>query len=351
MTHPLSIAQLSNQALLDETQRFAAHARAATVDLVAAISEVDTRRLYLGEGCSSMFVYCTRVLHLSEHAAYGRIEAGRLIRRFPSILERLADGSLTLTNCALLGPHLTAANYQELLDAARHKSKREVEHLVAALSPRSAVPATIRKLPESKPQEATPVLLVATAAHLESIPMPVAPVVPPVRPAIIQPLAPELYKVQFTLSRDVHDKLRRAQALLRHTIPTGDVAKIFERALTLLLADIDRKRLAAVDHPRAGRRKRPESRHIPASIKREVWKRDEGRCAFLGAQGRCDERAFLEFHHVEPYAAGGPTATANLELRCRAHNAYEAELFFGRRSPSVKEARATWAVETRSGPS
>jgi hypothetical protein len=64
-------------------------------------------------------------------------------------------------------------------------------------------------------------------------------------------------------------------------------------------------------------------------VKRQVWKRDEGRCAYIGREGRCTERGFLEYHHVQPYAAGGAATTANIELRCRAHNGYEASLFFG----------------------
>jgi len=66
-----------------------------------------------------------------------------------------------------------------------------------------------------------------------------------------------------------------------------------------------------------------------------MWARDEGRCAFVGTNGRCEERGFLELHHAVPFAAGGKTTTQNLELRCRAHNAYEAQLYFG--PPMVRE--------------
>ena len=124
-------------------------------------------------------------------------------------------------------------------------------------------------------------------------------------------------------------KLRRAQDLLRHAIPTGDPAEIFDRALTLLLQDLERRRCAAVTFPRATSTTEGGTRHIPAPVKREVWRRDEGRCAYIGREGRCTERGFLEYHHVQPYAAGGAATTANIELRCRAHNAYEASLFFG----------------------
>lgn len=134
---PFSLTHLSDQQLLTEIKRLAGDERQATARLIASLAELDARRLYLGEGCSSLFTYCTQVLHLSEHAAYGRIEAARAARQFPVILERLADGSVTLTTVGLLAPHLTPENHQELLDATRHKRKRDVEHLVAHLAPRA----------------------------------------------------------------------------------------------------------------------------------------------------------------------------------------------------------------------
>jgi hypothetical protein len=71
-------------------------------------------------------------------------------------------------------------------------------------------------------------------------------------------------------------------------------------------------------------------------VKRAVWLRDGGRCAFVASAGRrCNERAFLEFHHREPYAIGGEAAVANISLRCRQHNAYEGQLAFGTRVPGV----------------
>ena len=65
-----------------------------------------------GQGFSSLFTYCTQALHLSEHAAYSRIEAARAARRFPIILDLLADGAVNLTTICLLGPHLTDRSHR-----------------------------------------------------------------------------------------------------------------------------------------------------------------------------------------------------------------------------------------------
>jgi hypothetical protein len=140
-----SLATLSDRELLNEAERLAGNERQATASLIASLAELDERRLYLDAGCSSLFTYCTQVLKQSEHAAYRRIEAARTARKFPLILERLAEGGLTLTAVGLLAPHLTTDNHRALLDLARHQSKRAIEHLVARIHAQPDVPAMIRR--------------------------------------------------------------------------------------------------------------------------------------------------------------------------------------------------------------
>jgi hypothetical protein len=155
------------------------------------------------------------------------------------------------------------------------------------------------------------------------------------------------YRVEFTIGEESHDKLRRVQTLLRREIPDGDPGAIFDRALTLLLAKIEKAKLGAAGKPQSARSIRPgtdrdvrtpvlRSRDIPRPVKRGVNQRDGGQCAFLAKDGRrCTERAFLEFHHVHPFAKGGPATVENIALRCRRHNQYEANLVFGPHGTSV----------------
>lgn len=84
-------------------------------------------------------------------------------------------------------------------------------------------------------------------------------------------------------------------------------------------------------------------------MKRAVWDRDGGQCAFIGTRGRCAERGFLEYHHAVPFAGGGATTADNLELRCRAHNSFEAERWFGAKDEElVRERRGTYGSRARS---
>lgn len=171
-----------------------------------------------------------------------------------------------------------------------------------------------------------------------------SPAVAPPR-AAVTPLSAERYKLELTISGETRAKLHRVTDLLRRAVPCGDVAEILDRALSSLLQELERRRYAATSAPRASREATHESRYVPAAVRRAVWKRDEGRCGFVGARGRCTETVFLESHHVEPYAVGGDPTVDNIQLRCRAHNSYEAQLFFGTGVQEfVRERRSEWPV-------
>ena len=153
-----------------------------------------------------------------------------------------------------------------------------------------------------------------------------------------EPLGQDRFKVQFTATRELRDKLREAQALLRHQVPDGNLAEIFDRALTLLVREAKRRKFAATSHP-ASRRAidagnvdpTRASRHIPAEIKRAVVARDRGRCSFRSRTGRrCDALDLLEFHHKDPWARSRRHEVDRIELRCRAHNHHAAVRDFGR---------------------
>src|SRR5262249_18562691 len=145
----------------------------------------------------------------------------------------------------------------------------------------------------------------------------------------VVPLAEDRYKLQMTITGDTLAKLRLAKDILRHVVPTGDDAAVLDRALTALLTELARQKFGATNRPRTARQISPTSRHVPDAVKRTVWIRDLGSCAFKGPNGRrCGERAFVEFHHVRPFATGGEPTVSNIELRCRRHNRYEAKVFF-----------------------
>jgi len=334
-------ADISDDQLTKEVARLARCEREATVTLIEYLGELYARRLHERAGYGSLFTYCVKVLGFSEAAAYDRMKAAKIGRRYPVVLDLLASGDINLTTVRLLSPCLTRENHRELLRAASRKSKRQVQELVAAYAPRPDVPSSVRKMPTAMPARhvADPesAYVAAVPAAVPSIPAasgmpPASPSAPRVAsvPEAVLPLSPGRYRFTFTAGPSAREKFEFVQAMLRHAIPSGDAAEVFERALDALAEDLVREKFALTAHPRPNRTPSADPGYVTAEVKRVVYLRDRGRCAYVGVGGhRCDERAFLEFHHVIPRAAGGAGTAENIQLRCRAHNGYEVELFFG----------------------
>ena len=150
------------------------------------------------------------------------------------------------------------------------------------------------------------------------------------KPATVTPLSPARYKVAFTASEELRDKLERLQALM----PGGDLASIIDAAVSEKLERLEAKRYGKTHKPRKTLEDAdtsPGVRGISAAVKRAVWALDRGQCTFISSRGkRCPERHRLEFHHDEPYGLGGDRSVDNVRLACPAHNAYMAELDYGK---------------------
>ena len=358
MSMERSLESLPDEELLRRLADLLGRSRRIEADLVAHIGEVDRRRLFSREACPSMFAYCTQVLHLSEQEAYLRITAARAAREHPVLLVLLSEGHLHLAGIAKLAPHLTRENRDALLERAVHKSKREIEELVAELAPQPDARSLMRKLPErpARALELGPDRALDLAAEhgpdrasdsaaergQDRVPeggagvarVDASPRSPAPQPAVIQPLAPARYRVQFTAGAALHDKLERLRALMRSEVPDGDLAAIIEKAVTEKLERLEARRHGAAKSPRKDlgtTDTSPSSRHIPAAVRRAVRERDGGLCRYVDAQGRrCSERHRLEYHHRRPFGLGGDHSPRNICLMCHTHNRLMAEQDYGR---------------------
>jgi hypothetical protein len=336
-----SLSHLTDQALLRDLSTLVTQDRSTTSELLAHLAEVDARKLYLPAAYPSMFAWCLGELHLSEDSAGKRIRAARAGRQFPSIFPALAEGRLHLSGIVLLAPHLTSENADELIAAATHKTKAEIEVLLARRFP---LPDLVTAIEPIATVSAPATTCQEHVCERNEQPAPGRVTEPP-RPRIT-PLAPQRYGMQVTISEETREKLRHAQELLSHAVPGGDVAQVLDRALDALIANLERQRLAKTSKPRPGRRTK-SARHIPAHVRREVWRRDEGRCTFVGENGhRCESRTRLEFDHTLPVARGGEATASNLRLRCRPHNQFLAERAFGERFMRGKRERAKAPVHS-----
>jgi hypothetical protein len=266
-----TLDHLSDAALLRQLSEMVARDRATTADLLVHIAEVDERRLYAGAGYPSMFAYCVEDLHLSEVSAGKRIHAARAARKFPALLRAMEDGRIHLTAICLLAPHVTEENIESLIAAATHKGKTEIEEWLVVHAMRPPVrlqPCSIKPVAVRAPEngrEVEPSIFASAETtppaqtghdldHVEVSPhLSGAGEVTHCDDSSATPHAsPEHYRMQVTIPKGTHDKLRHAQALLSHAVAPGDVAQVLDRALDLLIRRLESRRFGI-----------PGRRHVP----------------------------------------------------------------------------------------
>jgi hypothetical protein len=333
--------------LIDELKSLVSKERELTLNVLHYLREIESRKIHLLAGYSSLFEYCVKELGYSEGSAHRRLSAMRLIGDLPQVEEKIRTGKISLTVAAQAQNFFRERKKAQdpvdrdtkvaVLSDLEHSTARECERKLLALSPDVALPKTR-----------------------------------------VRALTPEYTLIQFVADRDAFKKFERLRNLLAHRNFDGDYANLF-----LQLADIALRKLdPSVSRSRSEKSSRgdsaengsspqddslttratttaqthfaqipPEetvtqppavpghgshvpvtekavrSRYIPNSVRREVWRRNGARCAFVDSttKRRCESRHGLQFDHRIPWSRGGVSSAQNLQLLCGPHNRLRAE--------------------------
>jgi 5-methylcytosine-specific restriction endonuclease McrA len=370
-------------------------------DFLIALADFDRRRGWEALGHASLFAFLHVELKLPNPSAYWRMSAARVLQRFPELIAPLRDGRLCCSATAELAKVLTDENMEAVLPRFFGLSAREAQEVVAELQPREA-PAT-RTVVTGAPQItlaplsfSSPILAAAPSAAA----MPSLPLHPDVAPPSqlrtsevafgggerthtprdeTEPLTADLRRLHVTVTRRLLSKIDAARDGLSHAIPGATTEQVLEEALDLLLEKQARARglvkrprktvaptptptatpsATLIESPTQTSTESPPHRRdghreaIPAAVKRAVWQRDQGRCAWpLDSGGCCGSTHHLELDHVVPWARWSEPTVANLRLTCAHHNGLAARQAFGERFMGryrgVREPLAAYAAVDR----
>jgi len=360
--HPLIIrlkALLAQEARLD----------VAVLETLAKAFEL---KLWAAMGYASSHEFCVEHLCMSEDSAWRRRKCADLLQRYPALVRPLiVERRVTLTNLAMIHKLVDDDNAERLIREVVGKTKRHVESIVAREAPKPDVSSGIRTVQ-------APLALTASSlcvADEDSAPVRSEAVVPTSKTRPLEQRSADRHVMRVMLSQATRDKLDQ----IKQVAPELSLEEIVTRAFDALHVELERTRRAKVARPRRKRellqrqrditavqperdvegkrdiaaapRERdvgsyPETagpkthtRYIDAETRRYVLERDNYECQFVGDNGRqCCSTQHIQFHHLTPFALGGPTTADNLKLYCRAHNLYQGELDFG--PPAVRRAAA-----------
>jgi hypothetical protein len=245
---PYVTCHFSHRALLLDLRNSKGGESKSTAVVLSRIAEVDARQLYLQEGYPSMYAFLVQDLNYSEGAAYKRLYAARAARKFPFLYDAVAEGKLHLSAVVMLSRYLTEGNVGELVHAATHKTKAQIEQLIAERFPRPDLPERLKVIaPPTSPEAMPPAWLAElspgktpSALPCPALAVQLSPgkVEPPAPPSRMTPLAPQRFGFQFTGDQETRELYEDVRALLSHQVPTGEMALVFKRALQIAKAEL-----------------------------------------------------------------------------------------------------------------
>lgn len=309
-----TLENLSDDLLLVDLKNMISKERSLVVQILEYLREVETRKLHLARGYSSMFSFCTENLGYSEAEAHIRIQAMRLTKEVPEVAQNIEEGTLSLSVAAMAQNQFRKEDFKRKSKGATKLSASEKSEIILELQSCSKKEAT-EKLAE--------------------------------RFAL-----PTVTKLTFEASEELVDKIDQLKNLLAHKNFNGDLGKLIEIMADTTLKHLEKKmgleksrheNAARIDDCLKGsadhqstlpdkvsarqnvvRKSMVRSRYIPSAIRQEVWFRSKGKCQYIDSKtGRqCKSGHALQIDHIYEFAKGGENNVENLRLLCAGHNQF-----------------------------
>jgi 5-methylcytosine-specific restriction endonuclease McrA len=303
----LKMIEIHERALL-VVKRF----KQAEADLILVLQEIDASRVFAKMGFTSLFQYCVESLGLSENVTANFIAVARKAREVPVLQSAIQNGSLTVSKARKITPVLTLANQEEWVEKAQTLSSRKLEEEVARVAPREAVQERVRPICEDRFE-----LRLGISKALEE------------KLRRVQDLESQRtsHAASFESALDAaleiylerNDPIRRAERILKKS----EKRSVRSDAQTLPASEPSSQAKTNRESGPAHRLERVPG-HVPQVVKHLVQKRDGGRCAHEDSNGRrCENRRWLDIHHIRPRSLGGLNKQENLTTLCSAHHKME----------------------------
>ncbi len=287
--------------------------RGALADLLLSLAEFDRLGAYRELGFASLFDYLHRELHLSRGSAHYRQVATRLVARFPEVVEPIRDGRLCLSTVIVVARVMTEANRYEVLPRFYGLSRQEAEQVAAEIRPVDVVPrrTVVTEVPVSKPSVLPVVAPESSPENVKDHSRSTVELAP--ARTLVEPLTATETRMHVTVSPEFLALLKKAKAGQSHVQPGATDEQVLTAALEALIEKQSKRRAS-----------------VSPNVKREVMKRDGGKCTWLLADGgTCGATVRLEIDHVVPRGRGGPSTVANCRVLCDVHNREAARQVYG----------------------
>jgi hypothetical protein len=267
----MDLRHLTDKTLLADTKFLASREREITTKMLHHLKEIDKRRLYSDLGFSSLYDYCIRELQFSNSSAHRRIQGARLLADLPLVEEKIENGSLSLTNASLLAPFFkennvkTPSQKMKIIERIENLSSRDCEKELFKISGKTE--------PYVKDKA--------------------------------QRISQDKIRYTLTLSDETNEVLNDVKDLIEKKLSLDELI----RKIAIIAKEKLKKDKFKLNRPKKTLPAPVVNRVIPASVKREVYLRDQT-CT------NCGSTKNLQYDHIKPFAMGGNSKVENIRLLC-----------------------------------
>lgn len=331
-----TLKSLSDETLTERLRELSKRDLALTSEIVSHIHEFMIRRLYLDQGCTSLFGYLTEKLGYSRATAQNRIDAARLLHVAPEIGKDLATGKINLSQITLMAMGVRQA-------------EKETPGLQVSIEQKLGL---IEKLKTLKPGDHESAQVVAQELDIKIRPF------EKIRVHQDGSVTLEVY-----LSKEEFQNLKRVREITAHRNYDATLGETVAEAVKFFLEKKDPLKLKTpIVAPEIGwgsnlefrsnlgarsnvefssspnlksassdfrdvATKRTPRKYLSVGIVRAIYQRDKS-CRWIDpATGAvCGSTYQLQIDHIRGLVDAGENNIENLELKCAVHNRRKFEL-------------------------
>ncbi len=297
-----------------EAQALAKDLLSFEAKLLTKLMEMKRLNAFAVLNYSGIFDYCERRLRFSRAQSYYYKSVAEKSEEVPALVEAINQGQLSLSEARRIAPIVTEENTPEWVAKAKELSQAKLEEAVAEINPKS------RPRDKIKPIAKDTFEIKTSGNHQTKEDL-----------TVIQDMLSQKRQKHASLrdaiawaasvARDKIDPERKAQRALKKSVSSGnsfrhceerrDEATPAQRTARGLLRPL------ASQGRGVGVRRKP----IRQSVKHEIIRNDGMQCVWRDANVvRCQQRRWLDFHHIKEVRNGGLNIAPNLKLLCYQHH-------------------------------
>lgn len=330
------VGELPTERLEAELCDLAARLAAGTYELLVLVGEFDQRGTWATWGALSCAARLADLCDIEVATARSQVRVAKALRDHPSLDVAMRDGDISYAKARVLVPALTVENAEELVALAETHTAGRLGAAIAAWSHRNEDQDLIARRQfdaRSCSWRTEPDGTVTLTARLT--PAAAGGVCAVIDTQVTRASAPAGAGDDATFPSIAQQRADALVRLLTDPVESGtatgvtaevvvhvredgnaltDGTPLSDHAVTSMLPDAfvsllmhNAKRQPVDASPR---------RRFPTRRQRRVIDERHAQCAQPG----CHARNFLQYDHIEPYAAGGPTTVDNLQRLCGPHN-------------------------------